>query len=234
MDYIKVLVTTIVAYAMLFVLCKIIGGKQISQMSMFDYITGITIGSIAAEMSTELEEPAKPLIAMTVFALITLVCAIVSSKSTALRKIITGRSLILMDNGTFFRENFKKAHIDISDFMTLARVNGYYDISQIQTAIMENNGTISFLATALERPLTPKDMNIAPEGQYSYTSLILDGHVMKGNLKKSGKEEKWLQKQLTSQGYKSCAEVFLALYGSDNSLAIYPIVNKKADCDRYE
>lgn len=233
MEYVSVAVTTAVAYIVLLILCKLIGDKQISQMSMFDYITGITIGSIAAEMATELEAPTKPLLAMAVFALISMMLSLATSKSTAIHKIVTGRSLVLMDNGTFYRRNFKKAKIDINDFLTIARTSGYYDISQIQAAIMESNGSISFLPTSLQRPLTPQDMNLSPPPPFSGTSIIIDGKISSDNLRISGKDEEWLKKQVYSQGFSSVEDIYLGILGKDGSLALYPIVNEKADRDRF-
>ena len=108
MEIIKVILTSLLSAAVLFLLAKIMGHKQISQLDFFDYITGITIGSIAAELATELEDPLKPLIAMVVYGVIAVPLSILTNKFSRTRKYINGTPTILMHNGKFYRKNMKK------------------------------------------------------------------------------------------------------------------------------
>ncbi len=113
----------------IFVLTKLMGYRQMSQMSMFDYINGITIGSIAAEMATSLEENfMQPLIAMIVYALSAILLSWISSKSIRARRVIEGKPLVLLNHGELYGENLKKAKIDVSEFLVQCRVNGYFDV----------------------------------------------------------------------------------------------------------
>jgi len=228
MEYLKIPLTSILAFAAMFVIEKIMGDRQISQMTLLDYVTGITIGSIAAELATELEEPLKPLIAMFVFGAAVALVNLLTNKSVTMRKIISGQTLVLLDGGVMYRSNFKSARLDLNEFMTAARMNGYFDLSQIRTALMEVNGSISFLPADSARPLTPSDMNMQPPASMPETSVIIDGRVMRNNLRLAGKNEEWLNKQLKSQGYKSPKEVFLATCREDNSFSVYPATNKTA------
>lgn len=133
----------------IFVLTKLMGYRQMSQMSMFDYIIGITIGSIAAEMATSLEENfIQPLTAMIVYALAAVALAWVTSKSIKARRVIEGFPLVLLNHGELYRQNLKKAKLDVTEFLEQCRVNGYFDISKLETAILEGNGKISFLPKA--------------------------------------------------------------------------------------
>lgn len=101
-----------------FILTKLMGYRQMSQMSMFDYINGITIGSIAAEMATSLEENyIQPLIAMVVYALAALLLSWISSKSVKARSVIEGAPLVLMNHGELYYENLKKSKIDVTEFL---------------------------------------------------------------------------------------------------------------------
>lgn len=121
----------------LFILTKLMGYRQMSQMSMFDYINGITIGSISAEMATSLESSfVEPLTAMIVYALAALFLSWFSSKSIKARKVIEGAPLVLLNNGELYRENLKKAKIDASEFLVQCRVSGYFDISKLETACL--------------------------------------------------------------------------------------------------
>lgn len=211
------------------------GNKQVSQLSMFDYVIGISIGSIAAEFATELENPERTIIAMVVYALIAFAVSVVTDKSTYARKIITGRPLILFHKGKLYRKNFKKSHIDITDFLTLCRSQGYFDLSKIETAIFENNGSLSILPVETNRPTVPSDFNIEPTQQELLINVILDGKVKNKNLEKSGKNRVWLDKQLSEQGFSSPKEVFLAMVDNiNNNLLAYPRETKNKTFDPFE
>lgn len=212
----------------LFILTKLIGYRQMSQMSMFDYINGITIGSIAAEMATSLENNfIEPLTAMIVYALAATFLSYFSSKSIKARRIIEGVPLVLLNNGELYRDNLKKAKIDVSEFLLQCRVNGYFDISKLETAILEENGKISFLPKASDRPLTPSDIQLSPQQDYMVANVILDGKIMEKNLKHTGNDEKWLQNQIKAQGAKQIEDVLLATCGTSNQVTVYLKSNRK-------
>ena len=144
MEYLFVVILSFLSLALMFLLCKLMGNKQLSQLSMFDYVIGITVGSIAAEMATELETPLRSVIAMIVYGVAAFLISILSCRSLRLRKLFAGRPILLLENGVIYKKNMLKARLDISDFLTLARVAGYYDINDIQTAILEENGAAAF------------------------------------------------------------------------------------------
>lgn len=234
MEILQVLITSAVSLAVLFLLTKLMGNKQVSQLSMFDYIIGISIGSIAAEMATELENPENPLAAMIVYGVIAFLVSVISQRSTKVRKVMSGRPLVIMDNGIIYRENLKKARIDLSDFLTQCRTSGYFDLNQIQTAVMEYNGAISFLPVSKYRPATPSDMDLQPEQEYLQITVIMDGHINKSNLKLSGNNEVWLTKQLHLQGYNNPSDVLLALCDNNNKLTVFPMDVKNDPADHCE
>lgn len=195
----------------MFIIAKFIGRKQVSQLDFFDYITGITIGSIAAEMATELEEPWKPLIAMIIYGSVTLLLSSVTIKFPRVRKFLNGTPTILMDHGKLYRENLKKSKLDLSEFMVLCRQQGYFDLTDIQTAVFEYNGKLTILPVSSQRPATPNDLNLAPEQELLFTELIMDGRVLDENLSRMGLNRVWLEKQLKASGVQSADEVFLAV-----------------------
>lgn len=221
-DILKVVVLSVVSEIVLFVLTKLMGNKEMSQLSMFDYIIGITIGSIAAEMATALESDyMQPLVAMIVYAIIAIVISLVCTKSLKTRRFIYGNSLILMDNGKLYRKNFKTAKLDLNEFLVQCRVNGYFNLSDVKTAILESNGKISFLPKSENRPTTPSDFNMTPSPATINVNLILDGRILYENLKNSGHDEMWLQKQLVSQGFEKPEQIFLATLDNQNNLSFY-------------
>ena len=212
----------------LFILTKLMGYRQMSQMSMFDYINGITIGSIAAEMATSLESNfTQPLTAMIVYALADLFLSWFSSKSIKARKVIEGAPLVLLNNGELYRENLKKAKIDVSEFLVQSRAKGYFDISKLAPARLEGHGKISFLPKSSDRPLTPSDMQLSPQQDYMVANVILDGKIMEENLKHTGNDEKWLHNQIKAQGAKQVEDVLLATCDMSNQVTVYLKSNQK-------
>ena len=221
MEIIKVLLTSLLSVGALFAVAKIMGHKQMSQLDFFDYISGITIGSIAAELATELEEPLKPLIAFAVYGAAAVLLSKITSLFPKTRKYINGTPTILMNNGKLYRENLKKAKLDLSEFMVMCRQQGYFNLSDIQTAVFEFNGKLSILPVSKKRPANPEDLNLSPAPEFIHTEVIMDGCILDENLKRMGLDDKWLQKQLNAQGYKKAEEVFLALCDENNQLTVF-------------
>ena len=219
MDLLRVAVTSLASLAAMFLLTKLMGNKQVSQMNLFDYVIGITIGSIAAEMATELDTPENSLLAMAVYAVAAVCISLLTNKSLRVRQVMTGKPLILMDGGVLYRENLKKAKMDLSEFLMYCRIGGYFDLSQIQTALLEHNGTVTFL-----------DLSIPPNQTMLQTPVILDGEALPGNLQRVGKDMTWLMRQIRSQGYQTPEEVFLAM-ADGNQLTVFPMESKKKPAD---
>ncbi|MDO4571761.1 MAG: DUF421 domain-containing protein [Clostridia bacterium] len=227
MELLTIILTSLFSLALLFVLCKLMGNKQISQLSMFDYIIGISIGSIAAELATELEAPLQPAIAMVVYALIAFGISMLTSRSVRARKIFVGHPILLMDNGLIYRGNMRQARMNLSDFLRLARIQGYHNIADVQTAILEENGTVSFLPKAEARPVQPRDLQNYPKQDTVMTNVILDGVVLERTLKGLGHNVNWLKNELKTLGFQNPREVYLAVCSEDGKLTAYPMKDEK-------
>lgn len=221
LEILHILLVSTGSVIVLFVLTKIIGNRQMSQLSMFDYINGITIGSIAAEMATSLEDDfLKPLTAMIVYTALAVLISFLNEKSLRLRRLLAGTSLILLDNGKLYRKNFKSARLDMNEFLVQCRNAGYFNLSDIQTAVLEPNGRISFLPASEKRPATPEDLNLSPQQEYVVSNVVMDGKILHRNLKSTGNNEEWLRTQLSNQKIP-LREVFLAVCDHDNNLTVY-------------
>ena len=222
MEIISVILTAILSVVSIFIITKIMGHKQVAQLDFFDYISGITIGSIAAELATELEEWHKPLIALIIYGLASILLNVLARKFPQTRKYINGTPTILMDGNRIYRKNLKKAKLDLSEFMLLCREQGYFKLDEIQTAIFEHNGKLSILPKAANRPITPSDLKITAKANYIGIEVIMDGRIMGENLSRMGHDINWLNLQLQSQGYKNAKDIFLAIYHKeDNKLTIF-------------
>ncbi len=223
MDFVKVMLTSAFSAVTLFVLAKIMGHKQVAQLDFFDYITGITIGSIAAELATELEKPWKPFVAMLLYGFIAFGLTILAHKFPKTRKYVNGTPTIVIDNGKLYRENMKKAKLELSEFMVLCRQEGYFDINDIETAVFEYNGRLTILPKSQKRPLTPEDMSMAPEKAGICTEIIMDGRILHENLKRRGLDLVWLDKQLKKQKYTDAKEIYLGICDKNNALTLFPV-----------
>ncbi len=221
MEIVKVILTSVLSAVSLFVIAKIMGHKQMSQLDFFDYITGITIGSIAAELATELEKPWKPLMAMVIYGIITVSLTLITSKLPKMRKFINGTPTIIMNDGKIYRKNMKKAKMDLSEFMVMCRQEGYFNLNDISTAIFEYNGRLTVLPKATKRPLNPADMNIVPTFESINTEIIMDGRILEENLKRMGLDKNWLNKELRRQGYKNAKEIFLGICDGNKKLTLF-------------
>lgn len=205
-----VVLTSLLSLVVMFVFTRIGGKRQIAQMSPFDYLNAVTVGSIGAELATDLEQWWRPLSALIIYILATWLVHYTACKSNAMRSFWSGRSLILMDNGVISKTALQRAAIDVNEFLGQARIAGYFDPNEIETAILETSGQISFLPKSLNRPLTPEDMQLHPDVAGIWYDLIIDGQLMQDNLKAAGRDERWLDAQLHTQGIGQRSEVFYA------------------------
>lgn len=219
--------TSVLSLVALFALTKLMGCKQVSQLTLFDYIIGITIGSIAAELATELEEPVQPLTALIIYGLVAFGISELATKSVRARSFINGKPLVLLDAGQIYRKNLRKARLDLNEFLTQCRAAGYFDLSQVQTALMEHNGSVSFLPKEPHRPATPSDMDLRPKQSQVQTPFVMDGKLLPENIAEAGKEETWVRRELMKQGYRDESEVFLALWDGDTKLIVFPMETGK-------
>ena len=213
--------TALGSFGALFVIARLIGHKQISQLDFFDYINGITIGSIAAEMATELEEPWKPLLAMVIYGGASILLSIISTRVPRSRKYLNGSPTILMDHGKLYPENLKKAKLDLSEFMVMCRQQGYFDLTGIQTAVFEYNGKLTILPVSNRRPVTPADLNLTPAQELLFTELIMDGRILHSNLKRMGLDLTWLNEQLKQNRIHNPKDVFLAVCDRNLTFVLY-------------
>lgn len=221
MSIFKIVLTSLLSIIELFILTKLMGKRQISQLSFFDYINGITIGSVAAEMAIGgFENIAAPAAAMAVYAAAAVLISVISNKSVRARTFFNGTSTVIMDKDRICRKAMKKAKLDFNELLMQARINGYHDLSKVQTVILESNGTLSFLPKSDSRPVSPSDMNMSPVRETVFTPLIIDGRIIDKNLIIRNKSLSWLNSELKKQNAGNPENVLLALFDG-NKLIIY-------------
>lgn len=221
MDFAYIIILSFVSLAVLFIITKIMGFRQISEMSFFDYVIGITIGSIAAEMATNIDlEWWKGILAMVVYGVVGVLISVLAQKSVKARKFISGKPIIIIERGKISKKGMRKARVELDDLLTSARVNGYFNLSDIDYAIMETTGKISFQPVAQKRQLNPKDFNFAPEREGLYINVIMDGHIIDDNLSVAGVTKRELDNMLKAKGDK-LENIFLGTIDINKQLTTY-------------
>ena len=186
-EVLDVIFRALLSLIVLFLVTKLLGKKQVSQLSLFDYVIGISIGNFAAEMTTDLElSYVNGIVAVLVFGLVAFLVSYFTMKSIVLRRFFIGTPTILIQNGKILINNLKKSKLDINDLLEQCRVEGYFDISQIEYALMEANGRLSILAKGEYLPVTIKDMKLKIEKQGLCANVIIDGKIMNRNLNNIG------------------------------------------------
>ena len=206
----------------LFLITKLLGKKQVSQLSLFDYVIGISIGNFAAEMTINLEtSEINGIWAVVLFGLFAYLVSLVTMKSIVLRRFFMGTPTVIIQDGKIMGKNLKKVKLDINDLLEEIREGGYFDLSEIEYAVMEANGSISVLPYPEYKPLTPKDMNIKVKKSGLCSNVIIDGKIMHNNLKNINKDKKWLIQQLKTKGNADISKILLATVDIYDKLQIY-------------
>lgn len=204
------------------------GNRQISQLGFYDYIAGISFGSIAAEMAVSpLEEVPIAIIAMVVYAVVTVLLSFISQKSVPLRRWIEGTPLVIYAQGKIYNHNLKKAKIDTAEFLTYCRLNGYFTLDDLYMVILEDNGQMSFLPAEKARPVNTKDMKLTVKQSEAMHTVIMDGVLLKDNLESLHVDEQWLLSQLATKDIHRYQDVTLALMDHEKQLKIYSRLDEK-------
>jgi len=215
-------IRSIISLTVLFIVTKMLGKKQVSQLSLFDYVIGISIGNFAAEVTISTDTQfLNGILAIIIFGLIAYTVSILTMKSIKLRRFFMGIPTPLIQNGKILESNLKQVKFDINDLLEECRSNGYFDIGEIEYALMESKGTLSILPKGENQPLTIKDMNLKSKKQGLVGNIIIDSKIMENNLKNMNKDEKWLEKELKVKGYKDLSDILLATLDIDEKLTIY-------------
>lgn len=221
-EVLDVIVRSLLSLITLFLVTKMLGKKQVSQLSLFDYVIGISIGNFAAEMSINLETNyINGTVAVIIFGFVAYGVSILTMKSIHLRRFFMGVPTILIEHGKLLVDGMRKVKFDLNDLLEECRINGYFDISEIEYAIMETNGTVSILPKGDYKPVTMKDMNLKSTKQGLCANVIIDTKIMKNNLRNINKDEAWLRQQLKVQGYQTLENILLATVDNNEKVVVY-------------
>jgi len=220
-DIADVALRSVVSIIVLFLFAKLLGNKQIKQLSFFDYVVGISIGSIAAEMATNIDIPQHfHVIAMLIYTLISVLVGLISLKSVRGRRFIEGTPIVLVENGKIIYKKLAKAQMTVNSLLAECRFAGYFDIADVDTVVLETSGEVSVLPKPYAKHLTARDMNLETEGQKPRANVIIDGKVIPHNLFAVRKTRQWLDEKLKEKNV-NVKEVLLATLDDEGTLEVY-------------
>lgn len=196
-EWIQIIIRAIVFFAALFIATKILGKKQISELTFFEYISGITIGSIAGEVIMGLDSSIMHgMVGIGIFVLVTFLSDILSIKNKKFRDVFEGTSTVLIQNGKLLEDNLKKEKYTIDGLSELLRDKNVFNIADVEFASLEPNGDLSVLLKKENQPITPKDLGIKVAPVRESQTIIMDGQILDDSLRVSGKTRNWLMTEL--------------------------------------
>ncbi len=221
-NFLNICFRTILVLIILFFITKMMGKKQISELNFFDYVVGITIGSIAADISLDIEKNMiAGIAALFIYGFISYIISFISIKSILARRFFIGVPTVLVEKGKIIESGLKKSKIDVNDLLMEARENGYFNLDEIDYALMEVNGNISFLPKEKEKPVTKRDMKIKCSNEGLTVNAIIDSKYMVNNMKAINKDTEWLDHELKVNGYDNYDNILLATIDNNYKVTIY-------------
>jgi len=212
---------TSLVFIALLVFTRFLGKTQVGELTFYEYISGITIGSIAA--SAAASEPDKVwnhFYDLALFVLLTYLLSWITVLNRPLRKLIEGSPTIVIENGRILKENMRRMRYDLDELNSQLRQQGVLDPAEVQYAVLETSGDLSVIKKADYQPLTKTDMGIhLPDPKFP-VELIMDGVIITHNLRKKNLSQEWLAKQLTARGISDASQVTYAVIDSNGQLFI--------------
>lgn len=221
-NVLETVMRTVIGFVILLALTRFIGKKQLGQLTIFTYITGIALGNIAGDMVVHRDiEIVDGIVGMSLWALFVFLVEFFSLKSTRIRVSLDGEPTIVIKKGEIMQNKLKKQRLNMDDLTMLLRTNNVFSICDVEYAILEPNGQLSILKKSDQQQITKKDMNITRKSsEIIPTEIIVDGKLVQKNLNEYGLTTSWLQNELSKAGISEVSEVFFAELQSDKNLYI--------------
>ena len=220
-EFALILIRSILAFLLLLIMTRIMGKKQLSQLTFFDYCVGITIGSIAATMSVDQNvKISNGLVSLIIWGVFPICMALVALKSRTFLQLTDGTPAIIIKNGIILEKSMKKNQLAIDELMMLLREKDVFKVDDVEMAILETNGELSVMKKTKQSPVTPQQLNLTLEEEHAPTLIIVDGRILTENLNTLGYSEEWILGEVNKQGANNINDVFLAQIDSKGDLYI--------------
>lgn len=211
-----VAVRAIIAFLTLIIYTRVLGKQQMGNLTYFDYINGITIGSIAGTFATDLSSKAWiHFVALTIFTIITIIFQYITLKNRTISKLMDSDPTLVIQNGKILEQNLHKMRVKFDELTMMLRQKDVFDITTLDYAILEPDGSLSVVLKPENQPVTAKDMHMHPSKNKLMTEIIIDGKLIKQNLEERNKDTNWLSEQLKKQKVTIQDIAFAAILPND-------------------
>lgn len=220
-EYNLILIRSVGAYIILLIIARIMGKKQLSQLTFFDYIVGITIGSIASSMSVDQNiKITNGIVSLIIWGGLPILTSLIALKSRMFNKLVNGQPTILIENGKILEKNLKKTQLNLGDLMLSLREHNAFKLSDVEFAVLETNGNVSVMKKTAQDPITPQLLNLKLESEHKPETVIQDGKILEKNLKTYGYTKNWLFAEIEKKGATDISDVYAAQIDSKGNLYV--------------
>ncbi|OEF99212.1 hypothetical protein BHF71_09695 [Vulcanibacillus modesticaldus] len=210
-ESIVIIVRSFIAFTTLLLFTRILGKQQVGELSAFEYVAGITIGSAASSLSIDLSiKPLPQFMGLATWVFLVLVLQRLALKHRWFAKVTSDQPTIVIQHGKILEQNLNKLRYRYDELMSHLRDKNVFDITQVEYALLEPNGNLTVLKKSQYEPVTPNDLQMTTAPSGLMVEVILDGKIIEQNLKDKQKDYKWLMEQLQIQGIKDMKEVSFA------------------------
>ncbi|HRY13806.1 MAG TPA: DUF421 domain-containing protein [Syntrophomonadaceae bacterium] len=215
-----ILVRNTISIVSLFILALIMGKRLISELNFLDFIVGITIGSIAASLSIDRTiSISHGIFSLIIWGLIPILIFKVTLNNDHARRLFDGTSVVVIEKGKILEENLKKEKYNVNNLIEELRLGGVFDISDVESAILETNGRLSIQLKAEKLPVTKQDLNIAVKQQGLFANVIMDGKILNEQLRLIDRNERWLLSEINNRNIR-VEDIVLASVDKQGNLYI--------------
>lgn len=220
-EYTLIFIRSAGAYVILLIIARIMGKKQLSQLTFFDYIVGITIGSIASSMSVDQNiKISNGIASIIVWGGLPIFTSYLALKSRSFNRMVNGTPTILIENGKILEKNLKKTQLNLGDLLLSLREKNAFKLSDVEFAVLETNGNVSVMKKSDAEAITPKLLGLKMESERQPTHFIQDGKILDKKLKENGYTKEWLLSEIEKKGAKDASEVYAAQVDSKGNLYV--------------
>lgn len=218
---VEVIVQTLLAFFAILYLTRILGRQQIDQLTFHEYINGITFGSIAATLATDVDQRTwQHFIGLILFGVLTFSVSYMTMKHRSISKVLEGEPILVIQNGKILEKNLKRARYSIDELSVLLRQVDCFSPGDVEYGLLEINGKLSIIKRGDKRSVTVGDLNLQPSPETIHTELIIGGQIVYENLKKKGINGKTLLNELKMYGVNKVDQVMYASMDQSGKLYV--------------
>jgi len=225
--YFHIFIDTTFGFFALFILTKVLGKTQISQLTAFDFISAVILGELVGNaLFDEKTGIAKMAFVITLWGVLLYSVEMIVQKFKGSRYYLSGKPSLVIHKGNIIRDEMKKNKIDVDELKHLLRAKDVFSVQEVEYAILETDGKVSVMKKPAFQTPNKKDLNVYPEENYLPFTLISDGEIIEDNVKEAGLDKEWLHEELRRQNYNRVEDVFYAEYTKGKKLFLLPFTQK--------